>query len=100
MNQEKNQELEKLIRVAENVSDAMHKDQDLAQGFILIANQGDTSTAAVVGTEMSLACALYTACKSSDELTKIVMTVATELMKGSFKKDSSNFLLMGSKGDA
>jgi hypothetical protein len=103
MNQDKHPELERLIDVAEQVGDVMNEDKSIDQGFMLIVNHGKTSTTAVVGTGPCLASALYTSCKSSEELTMIIMAVAAQLVHGGIKKrDEKSYedLLMGPKGDA
>jgi len=112
-------ELEDLVNVAETVGDTLSETQDKAQGFMLIVNHGQTSTTAVVGTSECLASALYTSCKSSEELTMIIMAVAATIVeKGILSRelkfngeadgvevkdaDEVDFkdILMGPKGDA
>ena len=102
MNQEKHPELEKLVELAEQIGDAMNEEQNTGQGFMLIANHGNTSTTAVVGTGPCLASALYTSCKSSEELTMIILTVAAELVHSNIKERDNGYnpSLMGPKGDA
>jgi hypothetical protein len=96
-------ELKDLVNVAKTVGDTLSETQDKAQGFMLIVNHGKTSTTTVIGTSECLASALYTSCKSSEELTMIIMAVAVQLVNGGIKKrDEKSYegLLMGPKGDA
>jgi hypothetical protein len=108
-------ELKDLVNVAETVGDTLSETQDKAQGFMLIVNHGQTSTTAVVGTSECLASALYTSCKSSKELTMIIMAVAGEIVEkkvlsrelkfngediGNTESIGVNSHLMGPKGDA
>lgn len=98
----KQTELDRLVDIAEQVGDSLNEEKNRDHGFFLVVNHGKHSTASVIGTSEALSSALYTSCKSSEEMSMIVLAVAAEIVGRSIKDRDKGYskALMGPKGDA